>query len=47
MAKRDDVDELIADLKKMAERVGAVFVPDPEKIKAFRKGRRNPTFVTR
>ncbi len=37
----DDVDELIAELKEMARRIGAEFVPDKKKIADFRKGRRD------
>jgi hypothetical protein len=35
--KSDYVDELITELKEMAARIGAEFVPDPRKIKAFRE----------
>jgi hypothetical protein len=35
----EEIDELIAHLKEMASHVGAVFVPDPEKIKAYRRAR--------
>ena len=31
-----DVEELIADIKEMARRVGGEFIPDPKKIAAFR-----------
>lgn len=29
------LEQLIADIERMARRMGAVFVSDPEKIKAF------------
>lgn len=37
MTERDEVDELIADLKRMARQVGAEFIPDPKKVKEFRE----------
>lgn len=44
MKRRDDIDELIADLKEMARRVGARFIPDAKKVAAFRKARADQQF---
>lgn len=36
-APMDHLERLIADIERLARRIGAVFVPDLEKIRAFTK----------
>lgn len=33
----DEIDRLIGQIKEMARRIGCDFVPDPDKLEAFRR----------
>jgi hypothetical protein len=41
-----EIDDLCAEIDRMAQRVGCRFVPDPDKIKTFRQAHREPAIKT-